>query len=93
MEYTERKRLESLWRTSLVESYKDSPKLHNIIKEVDIHITLHVDYLSILLYVETDADKEHLPTDVQYDIKNRLQNISGVEPVELIVISYEELPF
>ena len=93
MENTNTATLKQLWRTTFADNFSDRPRLQRALKENDVFFTMQNDILSITFYVANEAQKEWIQINIKDELLEQFRSLSGVESMELKVLSETDLPF
>lgn len=93
MENTNTATLKQLWRTTFADNFSDRPRLQRALKENDVFFTMQNDILTITFYVANEAQKEWIQIKIKDELLEQFRSLSGVESMELKVLSETDLPF
>ena len=93
MENTNTATLKQLWRTTFADNFSDRPRLQRALKENDVFFTMQNDILNITFYVVTEAQKQWILKNVKDELVEQFKRLSGVESMDIKVLSENDLPF
>ena len=93
MENTNTATLKQLWRTTFADNFNDRPRLQRALKENDVFFTMQNDILNITFYVVTEAQKQWILKNVKDELVEQFKRLSGVESMDIKVLSENDLPF
>ncbi len=93
MENTNTATLKQLWRTTFADNFSDRPRLQRALKENDVFFTMQNDILTITFYVANEVQKEWIQIKIKDELLEQFRSLSGVESMELKVLSESDLPF
>ena len=93
MENTNTATLKQLWRTTFADNFNDRPRLQRALKENDVFFTMQNDILNITFYVVTEAQKQWILKNVKDELLEQFKRLSGVESMDIKVLSENDLPF
>ena len=93
MENTNTATLKQLWRTTFADNFNDRPRLQRALKENDVFFTMQNDILNITFYVVTEAQKQWILKNVKDELVEQFKRLSGVESMDIKVLSEDDLPF
>ena len=93
MENTNTATLKQLWRTTFSDNFNDRPRLQRALKENDVFFTMQNDILNITFYVVNEAQKQWILKNVKDELVEQFKRLSGVESMDIKVLSENDLPF
>ena len=93
MENTNTATLKQLWRTTFADNFNDRPRLQRALKENDVFFTMQNDILNITFYVVNEAQKQWILKNVKDELVEQFKRLSGVESMDIKVLSENDLPF
>ena len=93
MENTNTATLKQLWRTTFADNFNDRPRLQRALKENDVFFTMQNDILNITFYVVNEVQKQWIQINVKDELLEQFKRQSGVESIELKVLSENDRPF
>ena len=93
MENTNTATLKQLWRTTFADNFNDRPRLQRALKENDVFFTMQNDILNITFYVVNEAQKQWILKNVKDELVEQFKRLSGVESMDIKVLSEDDLPF
>ena len=93
MESTNTTTLKQLWRTTFADNFNDRPRLQRALKENDVFFTMQNDILNITFYVVNEVQKQWIQINVKDELLEQFKIQSGVESIELKILSENDLPF
>ena len=93
MENTNTATLKQLWRTTFADNFSDRPRLQRALKENDVFFTMQNDILNITFYVVNEVQKQWIQINVKDELLEQFKIQSGVESIELKILSGNDLPF
>jgi hypothetical protein len=93
MENTNTATLKQLWRTTFADNFSDRPRLQRALKDNDVFFTMQNDILNITFYVVNEVQKQWIQINVKDELLEQFKIQSGVESIELIILSENDLPF
>ena len=93
MENTNTATLKQLWRTTFADNFNDRPRLQRALKENDVFFTMQNDILNITFYVVTEAQKQWIQENIKEELVEQFKRLSGVESMDIKVLSENDLPF
>ena len=93
MESTNTATFKQLWRTTFADNFNDRPRLQRALKENDVFFTMQNDILNITFYVVTEAQKQWILKNVKDELLEQFKRLSGVESMDIKVLSENDLPF
>ena len=93
MENTNTATLKQLWRTTFADNFSDRPRLQRALKDNDVFFTMQNDILNITFYVVNEVQKQWIQINVKDELLEQFKIQSGVESIELKVLSENDLPF
>ena len=92
MENTNTATLKQLWRTTFADNFNDRPRLQRALKENDVFFTMQNDILNITFYVVNEAQKQWILKNVKDELVEQFKRLSGVESMDIKVLSENDLP-
>ena len=92
MENTNTATLKQLWRTTFADNFNDRPRLQRALKENDVFFTMQNDTLNITFYVVNEAQKQWILKNVKDELVEQFKRLSGVESMDIKVLSENDLP-
>ena len=92
MENTNTATLKQLWRTTIADNFNDRPRLQRALKENDVFFTMQNDILNITFYVVNEAQKQWILKNVKDELVEQFKRLSGVESMDIKVLSENDLP-
>ena len=93
MENTNTATLKQLWRTTFADNFNDRPRLQRALKENDVFFTMQNDILNITFYVVNEAQKQWIQENIKDELLEQFKRLSGVESMDIKVLSENDLPF
>ena len=93
MENTNTATLKQLWRTTFADNFSDRPRLQRALKDNDVFFTMQNDILNITFYVVNEVQKQWIQINVMDELLEQFKIQSGVESIELIILSENDRPF
>ena len=93
MESTNTATFKQLWRTTFADNFNDRPRLQRALKENDVFFTMQNDILNITFYVVNEAQKQWILKNVKDELVEQFKRLSGVESMDIKVLSENDLPF
>lgn len=93
MENTNTVTLKQLWRTTFADNFSDRPRLQRALKDNDVFFTMQNDILNITFYVVNEVQKQWIQINVKDELLEQFKIQSGVESIELKILSENDLPF
>ena len=93
MENTNTATLKQLWRTTFADNFNDRPRLQRALKENDVFFTKQNDILNITFYVVNEAQKQWIQENIKDELLEQFKRLSGVESMDIKVLSENDLPF
>lgn len=93
MENTNTTTLKQLWRTTFADIFSDRPRLQRALKDNDVFFTMQNDFLNITFYVVNEVQKQWIQINVKDELLEQFKIQSGVESIELKILSENDLPF
>ena len=93
MENTNTATLKQIWRTTFADNFSDRPRLQRALKENDVFFTMQNDTLTITFYVVNEAQKQWIQINIMDELLEKFRSLSGIESMELKVLSETDLPF
>ena len=93
MENTNTTTLKQLWRTTFADNFSDRPRLQRALKENDVFFTMQNDILNITFYVVNEVQKQWIQINVMDELLELFKRQSGVESIEIKILSENDLPF
>ena len=93
MENTNTATLKQLWRTTFADNFNDRPRLQRALKENDVFFTMQNDILNITFYVVNEAQKQWIQENIKDELLEQFKRQSGVESMDIKVLSENDLPF
>ena len=93
MENTNTTTLKQLWRTTFADNFSDRPRLQRALKDNDVFFTMQNDILNITFYVVNEVQKQWIEINVKDELLEQFKIQSGVESIELKILSENDLPF
>ena len=93
MENTNTATLKQLWRTTFADNFNDRPRLQRALKENDVFFTMQNDILNITFYVVNEAQKQWIQINIKDELLEQFKRLSGVESMDIKVLSENDLPF
>lgn len=93
MENTNTATLKQLWRTTFADNFSDRPRLQRALKDNDVFFTMQNDILNITFYVVNEVQKQWIQINVKDELLEQFKIQSGVESIELIILSENDRPF
>lgn len=93
MENTNTATLKQLWRTTFADNFSDRPRLQRALKDNDVFFTMQNDFLNITFYVVNEVQKQWIQINVKDELLEQFKIQSGVESIELKILSENDLPF
>ena len=92
MENTNTATLKQIWRTTFADNFSDRPRLQRALKENDVFFTMQNDTLTITFYVVNEAQKQWIQINIMDELLEKFRSLSGIESMELKVLSETDLP-
>lgn len=93
MENTNTATLKQLWRTTFADNFSDRPRLQRALKENDVFFTMQNDILNITFYVVNEIQKQWIQINIKDELVEQFKRLSGVESMDIKVLSEDDLPF
>ena len=93
MENTNTATLKQLWRTTFAGNFSDRPRLQRALKENDVFFTIQNDILNITFYVVNEAQQQWIQENIKDELLKQFKRLSGVESMDIKVLSENDLPF
>lgn len=93
MENTNTTTLKQLWRTTFADNFSDRPRLQRALKDNDVFFTMQNDILNITFYVANEVQKQWIQINVMDELLELFKRQSGVESIEIKILSENDLPF
>lgn len=93
MENTNTATLKQLWRTTFADNFSDRPRLQRALKENDVFFTMQNDILNITFYVVNEIQKQWIQINIKDELVEQFKRLSGVESMDVKVLSEDDLPF
>ena len=93
MENTNTATLKQLWRTTFADNFSDRPRLQRALKENDVFFTMQNDILNITFYVVNEIQKQWIQINIKDELVEQFKRLSGVESMDIKVLSENDLPF
>ena len=93
MENTNTATLKQLWRTTFADNFSDRPRLQRALKDNDVFFTMQNDILNITFYVANEVQKQWIQINVKDELLEQFKRQSGVESIEIKILSENDLPF
>lgn len=93
MENTNTATLKQLWRTTFADNFSDRPRLQRALKDNDVFFTMQNDILNITFYVANEVQKQWIQINVMDELLELFKRQSGVESIEIKILSENDLPF
>lgn len=93
MENTNTATLKQLWRTTFADNFSDRPRLQRALKDNDVFFTMQNDILNITFYVVNEVQKQWIQINVMDELLELFKRQSGVESIEIKILSENDLPF
>ena len=93
MENTNTATLKQLWRTTFADNFSDRPRLQRALKDNDVFFTMQNDILNITFYVVNEVQKQWIQINIKDELIEQFMRLSGVESMDLKVLSENDLPF
>ena len=85
--------LKQLWRTTFADNFNDRPRLQRALKENDVFFTMQNDILNITFYVVNEIQKQWIQINIKDELRKQFKRLSGVESMDIKVLSEDDLPF
>ena len=93
MENSNTATLKQLWRTTFADNFSDRPRLQRALKENDVFFTMQNDILNITFYVVNEIQKQWIQINIKDELVEQFKRLSGVESMDIKVLSEDDLPF
>ena len=93
MENTNTATLKQLWRTTFADNFNDRPRLQRALKENDVFFTMQNGILNVTFYVVSEAQKQWIQENIKDELVEQFKRLSGVESMDIKVLSENDLPF
>ena len=93
MENTNTATLKQLWRSTFADNFSDRPRLQRALKENDVFFTMQNDILNITFYVVNEIQKQWIQINIKDELVEQFKRLSGVESMDIKVLSEDDLPF
>ena len=93
MENTNTATLKQLWRTTFADNFNDRPRLQRALKENDVFFTMQSGILNVTFYVVNEAQKQWIQENIKEELVEQFKRLSGVESMDIKVLSENDLPF
>ena len=93
MENTNTATLKQLWRTTFAANFSDRPRLQRALKENDVFFTMQNGILNVTFYVVNEAQKQWIQENIKDELVEQFKRLSGVESMDIKVLSENDLPF
>lgn len=93
MENTNTATLKKLWRTTFADNFNDRPRLQRALKENDVFFTMQNGILNVTFYVVSEAQKQWIQENIKDELVEQFKRLSGVESMDIKVLSENDLPF
>ena len=93
MENTNTTTLKQLWRTTFADNFSDRPRLQRALKENDVFFTMQNDILNKTFCVVNEVQKQWIQINIKEELVEQFKRVSGVESIDIKVLSENDLPF
>lgn len=93
MEITNTATLKQLWRTTFADNFSDRPRLQRAMKENDVFFTMQNGILNVTFYVVNEVQKQWIQINIMEKLVEQFKRVSGVESMDIKVLSENDLPF
>ena len=93
MEITNTATLKQLWRTTFADNFRDRPRLQRAMKENDVFFTMQNGILNVTFYVVNEVQKQWIQINIMEKLVEQFKRVSGVESMDIKVLSENDLPF
>ena len=93
MENTNTATLKQLWRTTFADNFSDRPRLQRALKENDVFFTMQNGILNVTFYVVNEVQKQWIQINIKDELVEQFKRLSGVESMDIKVLSEDDLPF
>ena len=93
MENTNTTTLKQLGRTTFADNFSDRPRLQRALKENDVFFTMQSGILNVTFYVVNEAQKQWIQENIKEELVEQFKRLSGVESMDIKVLSENDLPF